>query len=136
MLTARLRTRNRDLTWAGLLFGVMLTGLVACAGPGKPAPLGRPLMLSPGEQLELPDASVLLYLGVSNDSRCLPGAQCVRAGDADVAIAITAPDAPMHSTSINTANPEVEIGKWRLRLRSLDAGSQPRLTLQIDERQP
>lgn len=136
MLTARLPTRSPDLIWAGLLLGVMLTGLAASASPGQPAPLGQPLMLSPGEQLELPDASVLLYLGVTNDSRCPPNAQCVRAGDANVAVAITAPGAPTRSSAINTANPEVEIGKWRLQLLSLDAAPQPRLTLQIDERQP
>lgn len=134
MLTPRPRTFKSDL--AGWLMGAMLVGLAACASPGHPAPLGQPLMLSPGEQLKLPDASVLLYLGVTADSRCPPDAQCVRAGDADVAIAVTAPGAPMRSTSINTSNPEVEIGRWRLRLLSLDAGPQPRLTLQVDERQP
>lgn len=136
MPRTRLHTCNCGLPWAGLLLGAMLIGLAACASPGRPAPLGQPLTLSPGEQLKLPDASVLLYLGVAADSRCPPDAQCVRAGDADVAIGITAPGAPMRSTSINTANPEVEIGRWRLRLLSLEAGLPPRLTLQVDERQP
>lgn len=136
MSTAHFETRNRKLTWARLLLGVVLTGLAACASSGQQAPLGQPLVLSPGEQLKLPDARVLLYLGVTNDSRCPADAQCVRAGDADVAIAITAPGSQARSTAINTASPEVEIGRWHLRLLSLDAGPQPRLTLQVDERQP
>lgn len=119
-----------------LALGLALTALAACASHESPALLGQPLVLAPGEQVKLPDSTLLRYLGVSADSRCPPGAQCVRAGDADVVVGLAAHGAPTRSTTINTRSPEADIGRWRVLLLSLEHGALPRLTLQVHERQP
>ena len=106
--------------------------LVACASAGRTMSPGQPMVLRPGDSVSLPDAAVLRYLGVSADSRCRPDVQCIRAGDADVALAYTSRDAASRSITINTDAPAADVGGWHLRLLSLEFGASPRVTLQVD----
>ena len=110
--------------------------LVACASAGRTMSPGQPTVLRPGDSVSLPDAAVLRYLGVSADSRCRPDVQCIRAGDADVALAYTAPGAASRSMMINTDAPAADVGGWHLRLLSLEFGASPRVTLQVDRTAP
>ncbi|MBA2238794.1 MAG: hypothetical protein H0W24_08895 [Lysobacter sp.] len=122
--------------YLGPALSLVLAALTACASHSDAVPLGQPLVLTPGQQVKLPDSTVLRYLGVSADSRCPPDVQCVRAGHADVAIGLASHGAPIRSTTINTQNPEADIGRWHVRLLLLEHGLLPRLTLQVDERKP
>ena len=106
--------------------------LVACASAGRMISPGQPMVLQPGESVSLPDGAALRHLGVSADSRCLPDVQCIRAGDADVALAYTSRDAASRSITINTDAPAADVGGWHLRLLSLEFGASPRVTLQVD----
>ena len=106
--------------------------LVACASTGRAMSPGQPVVLRPGDSVWLPDAAVLRYIGVSADSRCRPEVQCIRAGDADVALEYTARGAASRSITINTDAPSADVGEWRLRLLSLEFAAPPRATLQVD----
>lgn len=117
---------------AGALAVLPCVLLVACASAGRVMPPGQPTALRPGDPVSLPDAAVLRYIGVSADSRCRPDVQCVRAGDADVALEYTARGAAPRVITINTDAPAADIGEWRLRLLSLEFGASPRATLQVD----
>lgn len=128
--------RPRRPWFTALVPGLALAALAGCVSKGDAAPLGQPLVLSPGEQVKLPDSTLLRYLGVTTDSRCPPDVQCVRAGDANIAIGLAAHGEPTRSTTINTRDPEADIGRWHLRLLALGHGTLPQLTLQVDQRQP
>ena len=106
--------------------------LVACASAGWTMSPGQPTVLRPDDSVWLPDAAVLRYIGVSADSRCRPDVQCIRAGDADVALEYTARGAASRSITINTDAPSADVGEWRLRLLSLEFAAPPRATLQVD----
>ena len=106
--------------------------LVACASAGAAMSPGQPMVLRPGDSVSLPDAAVLRYIGVSADSRCRPDVQCIRAGDADVALEYSARGAASRSITINTDAPAADVSGWRLRLLSLEFGAAPRVTLQVD----
>ena len=106
--------------------------LVACASAGRTMLSGQPLQLRPGDAASLADAAMLRYIGVSADSRCRPDVQCVRAGDADVALEYAARGAAPRTITINTDAPSADLGAWRLRLLSLEYGPSPRATLQVD----
>ena len=114
------------------LSGLLCFLLAACASAGGAVKPGQPIVLRAGESVALPDAAVLRYLGVSADSRCRPDVQCIRAGDADVALEYTAPGAVVRSITINTDTPAADVGAWQLRLLSLEFGPAPRATLQVD----
>ena len=117
---------------AEALAALLCLSLVACASVGRTMSPGQPMLLRPGESVSLPDAAVLRYVGVSADSRCRPDVQCIRAGDADVALEYTTRGAGSQPVTINTDTPAAEIGEWRLRLLSLEFGPSPRATLQVD----
>ena len=106
--------------------------LVACASTGRAMSPGQPMVLRPGDAASLPDFAVLRYVGVSADSRCRPDVQCIRAGDAEVALEYTARGAASRSITINTDAPAADVGGGHLRLLSLEFGASPRATLQID----
>ena len=80
---------TRSLTLACLVSCAAST-LPGCAsGDVRTATLGQPVTLQVSEQIALPGDAMLRYVGVTADSRCPPGVQCIRAGDADVAFEFT-----------------------------------------------
>lgn len=113
-------------------------GCTTGAGSGRvTAPIGVPIQMAPGQQVSLPDGATLRYVEVAADSRCPPGAQCIRAGDADVAFEFTDTAQPPRRLTINTDPPATaRIGPWRLHLLALAFGQPAIATVQIDPATP
>ena len=102
------------------------------------APIGVPIPMTPGQRIVLPDGATLRYLEVAADSRCPPGVQCIRAGDADVVFEFTAArQGPPSRITVNTDPPATAgTGQWRLRVLALAVGESPLVTVQIDPASP
>ena len=121
---------------------LVLACLVSCAAGALPgcasgdvrtATLGQPITLQVGEQVALPGDASLRYVGVTADSRCPPGVQCIRAGDADVVFEFTPSAGSAVPVSVNIPEaPTAPIGKWQLTLLSLEFGEAPQATVQVD----
>lgn len=116
-----------------LLTAVMLG--CASGGTGRSVPLGQSFTLQPGERVSLPGNASLRYLSIANDSRCPPGVQCIRAGDADVLFEfVPSAGGTTAQVTLNTENaPSAPIGAWRLQLLTLEHGESPRATVRVDE---
>lgn len=90
--------------------------------PSAPAPAtaatlqpGVPARLAPGDAAILPDRSTLRYLGIASDSRCPPGAQCIRAGEAEALFQVDAPSGrDARSLVISTRSPTASLGDGHL----------------------
>lgn len=111
-----------------------LTALSACASGGSGASAGGGLnpTLKPGERIALSDRSQLRYLGVSNDSRCPPNVQCIRAGDADVNFEFAPVAGAVQPLTFNTERATVlSAGTWTIELTGLAPGDAPAATLKI-----
>ena len=70
------------------------------AGSAQPVPieLGRAFSLSPGQVGQLADGTLRVgFTGVSADSRCPRGEQCVWAGDATVQVWLQGASGPKHT---------------------------------------
>ena len=112
--------------------------LTVCASGGRASPgesfvPGESFALSVRQQIMLPDAATLRYIGIANDSRCPPKVQCIRAGDADVLFDFTSSGASPVRITLNTERVRTaNIGIWRLQLLELAQGNRPRATLRID----
>ena len=90
---------------------------------------GESFALSVGQQIVLPDAATLRYVGIANDSRCPPKVQCIRAGDADVLFDFTSSGTAPARITLNTERVRTtNIGVWRLQLLELAPGDMPRAT--------
>lgn len=119
-----------------------LACLVSCAAgtlPGcasgdvRAATPGQPMTLQVGERVTLPGDAALRYVGVTTDSRCPPGVQCIRAGDADVAFEFTPAGGTPVAVDVNIPeSPATMVGEWKLRLLSLEFGEAPAATVRID----
>lgn len=127
---------SRGLPLAAL--AMLVCCLTVCASGGRAQPgesfvRGESFALSVGQQIVLPDAATLRYVGIANDSRCPPNVQCIRAGDADVLFDFTSSGASPARISLNTERARTaNIGAWRLQLLGLAPGNMPRATLRID----
>lgn len=119
-----------------------LACLVSCAAGALPgcasgdvraATPGQPMTLQVGERVSLPGDAALRYVGVTADSRCLPGMQCIRAGDADVAFELTPAGGAPVVVSVNIPeSPAATVGEWKLHLLSLEFGEAPAATVRVD----
>jgi hypothetical protein len=129
---------SRGLPLAAL--ALLVCSLTVCASGGRTSPgasivPGESFALAVGQQITLPDAATLRYIGIANDSRCPPNVQCIRAGDADVLFDFTSSGASPARITLNTERVHTaNIGAWRLHLLALAAGALPRATLRIDAR--
>lgn len=115
-----------------------LPGCSTGASPGRAsAPTGAPIQMVPGQRIALPDGATLRYLEVAADSRCPPGVQCIRAGDADVAFEFTDTAQAPRQVTVNTDPPAAAtIGRWQLHLLALAFGQSPAATVRIDPTTP
>jgi hypothetical protein len=110
----------------------VLAILSACASGSSIAPY-QDIALTVNQQVTLPDATTLRYLGITNDSRCPANVQCVRAGDADVRFDYTDKGAPTSRVTLNTERTlSTRIGAWRLQLVALAPGANPQVTVRIE----
>jgi hypothetical protein len=112
------------------------------ASGGKPAESdmrtiasGTSMSLRQGETVRLPDDATLKYVAVTQDSRCPPNVQCIRAGDADIAFEF-AGGATARAVTLNLPeSPTASMGAWRLTVESLEFGQMPPVTVRIDPAQ-
>ena len=95
---------------------------------------GSDFTMTAGEQVSLPDASRLRYIGIANDSRCPPDVMCIRAGDADVLFDHAAAGGTPSRIALNTERTRsAALGTWQLQLVGLTArGTPSAVTLRID----
>jgi hypothetical protein len=114
-----------------LALGVLAV-LSGCASSGSMTP-GQDITLAIHQQVTLPDAATLRYVGIANDSRCPPKVQCVRAGDADVLFDVTTGTAAPSRITLNTERTlSASLGAWRLHLIALAPGENPSVTIRIE----
>lgn len=122
-----------------LLGPLLLATLGACASTGSApaAALGQALVMTPGQTVALPAGARLRYVEVTNDSRCRPDVQCIRAGDANVVYEFTPASAAMQRIVLNTTESlpaSTTIGDWQLQLTALSFDAAPKATVRIDAR--
>lgn len=119
-----------------LLAPFLIATLGGCASTGA-APavaLGQPMIMTPGERVALPAGASLRYVEVTDDSRCRPDVQCIRAGDANVVFEFTQASASAQRITLNTAAQPATaaIGDWQLKLIALSFDAAPRATVRVD----
>lgn len=92
--------------------------------------------MNPGEHVMLADHSQLRYVRLVADSRCPPGVQCIRAGDAEIALQWVPQAGAAQDFGLKTpapAQPQSRgLGTRRLTLLSLARGEAPQAQLQIE----
>lgn len=94
---------------------------------------GSAATLQPGGQLVLPDSTRLRYVGVVADSRCPPGVQCIRAGDADVRFEVTPASGQPQVLTLNIPeHPAATVAGWQVRILDLAFDEAPPVTIQVD----
>ncbi len=96
---------------------------------------GETFTMASGARVALADSGTLRYVRVTNDSRCLPGRQCVWAGDAEVVFEWTADaTAAPESFSLHTGRGDrsKDLGGRRLTLMSLEPGGEPEAQLKLE----
>jgi hypothetical protein len=96
------------------------------AGPAAPLPIepGKSFSLRPGESAQTSDAALQVgFEGVTADSRCPKGVQCVWAGDATVRIWLQRGAGPREARELHvapSATQAVRVMEHELRLVRLD----------------
>jgi hypothetical protein len=104
-----------------LAAGLIPLSLVACA-TATPAPStrgSRPLWA--GESTRI-DGVTVRFVGAENDSRCAPGQQCIREGEATVRLHVAEPGSPASDLRLLTSPPDSSAAIYtthRVRLDSL-----------------
>lgn len=111
--------------------------LSACAhagGAGRVLAAGQSAQLRPGDSVSLPDRSRLRFVEVTSDSRCRPGLQCIRAGEAVLAFELSGGDGARSTLSFDTSAPEPRqrAGDWTVILQSLDFAEPPQATIKLE----
>lgn len=92
------------------------SALAACAispAAGITVKDGARVDLLPGQSARLDDGSTVHYARLVNDSRCPPDAQCVWAGDAEIALEWHTGNPPAQAVSLHT---NTSVGPDRVRL--------------------
>ncbi|MGN6513346.1 MAG: hypothetical protein ACTHKZ_07220 [Lysobacteraceae bacterium] len=118
------------------LLPLALSLLAACSTVAgeRDVATGQPFDLAPGARVALEDGGSLRYVGLVNDSRCPPTAQCVWAGDAEVAFQWTSASGAASRFSLHTMpgrrEHALDARRW-LRLVALQRGRAPVATLQV-----
>ena len=95
---------------------------VACLNPTSPdAVVGKPFELNAGATALLSDGARIQFTTVSGDSRCPMDAQCVWAGDATVAIAVSQSGKPADACELHTqqSGSQISCGDYVITLRAL-----------------
>jgi len=130
----------RSIT-AAVLFAATMSACASTSGTTsmeessmRSAAAGQSTSMTQGENVRLPDGGILRYVQVTQDSRCPPGVQCIRAGDADLEFAYY--PAVWHTPTRITPNlpeaPTKPIGAWNLTVEQLTFGDAPKVTVRID----
>jgi hypothetical protein len=122
----------------GFLVLATLT-LVACAttagGSARMIEDGQSFSMRPAETVIFADHSQLRYVRLVADSRCRPDVQCIRAGDAEIALQWTPAAGTTQDFSLKTPPEQPhsrDLGARRLTLLSLDRGEAPQAQFRIE----
>ena len=128
----------RTLNIRGFL-AVSMLALAACATPtGGSARVigdGQSFSMRPAESVTFADHSQLRYMRLVADSRCRPDVQCIRAGDAEIALQWTPATGATQDFSLKTPPEQPhsrDLGARRLTLVSLDRGEAPQAQFRIE----
>jgi hypothetical protein len=99
---------------------------------------GDSFRMRPGTSVSVPGEGTLRYVGVANDSRCMPDVQCVWAGDAEVAFEWRPDGGGTDAFSLHTGKGDKShpIGSHVLVLAGLERGSAPVAQLTLEARKP
>ena len=134
-VVARLPMRSMLALGSLLLLSACSTVVDAGTG-GRSVSDGETFSIDPGGQVMLADQSQLRYERLVADSRCRPDVQCIRAGDAEIALRWIPASGVADSFNLKTpppAQPQSHaLGERRVTLVSLDRGEMPAAQLRID----
>ena len=119
---------------ASLACALALSACAHAGDAGRALAAGQSAQLRPGDSVALPDRSRLRFVEVVNDSRCRPGLQCIRAGEAVLAFELTGGDGAKTALSFDTSAPQPRqrAGAWTLELQSLDFAEPPQATVKLE----
>ena len=113
--------------------------LAACAtavgGSDRMIDDGQSFSLQPAGNVTLADHSQLRYVRLVADSRCAPDVQCIRAGDAEIALQWTPAAGATQDFSLKTPPEQPysrDLGARRLTLLSLGRGEAPQAQFRIE----
>ena len=121
-----------------LVAGTLALASCATAAGGSARMIGdgQSFSMRPAESVTFADHSQLRYVRLVADSRCRPDVQCIRAGDAEIALQWTPATGAMQEFSLKTPPPEQpqsrDLGTRRLTLLSLDRGDAPQAQFRIE----
>lgn len=120
-----------------LLAGAVVSGCATDAGePGNQSGQYTPggaVTLQPGGRVVLPDGAGLRYVEVMADSRCPPGVNCIRAGDAEVRFELETASGDVWPLTLNLPDrPTSTVGNWRVELQQLAFGEAPPATVRVE----
>ena len=128
-----------NLYLRSLLAGCGLVVMAACTtvmgGNDRMIDDGQTFAMQPGQPVMLADHSRLRYVRLVADSRGPPYVQCIRAGDAEIALQWTPEGAASQDFSLKTPPEQPqsrELGERRLTLLSLGRGEAPQAQFRID----
>jgi hypothetical protein len=96
---------------------------------------GQTFSMRPAESVTFADHSQLRYVRLVADSRCRPDVQCIRAGDAEIALQWTPATGAAQDFSLKTPPEQPhsrDLGARRLTLVSLGRGEAPEAQFSIE----
>ena len=96
---------------------------------------GQSFSMAPAESVALADHSQLRYVRLVADSRCPPDVQCIRAGDAEIALQWTPATGATQDFRLKTPPEQPQsrdLGARRLTLLSLGRGEAPQAQFRIE----
>lgn len=113
---------------------LLLAGCASQAASEPATSMGHPVELSPGQQIALAHGGSVRYVETTNDSRCRPEHQCIRAGEAIVVFEISNRGEAARRVELRSdaKPPTVPAGDVVVRLVSLSFDTPPRATVQVD----
>ena len=125
------------------LAATAFAALAACttvAAPGsRMVADGQSFAMQPGEQVMLADHGTLKYVRLVADSRCRPDVQCIRAGDAEIAMQWQPAGGAARDFSLKTPEggkptpaQSQDLDGRRVTLLSLARGDAPEAQLQVE----
>jgi hypothetical protein len=113
-----------------------LTACATAAGGGaRMIGDGQSFSMRPAESVTFADHSQLRYVRLVADSRCRPDVQCIRAGDAEIALQWTPATGAAQDFSLKTPPEQPhsrDLGARRLTLVSLARGEAPGAQFSIE----
>jgi len=121
------------------LLAASTLALAACAtvagGGVRMIEDGQSFSMAPAQGVTLADHSQLRYVRLVADSRCPPDVQCIRAGDAEIAMQWTPATGSSQDFSLKTPPEQPQsrdLGARRLSLLSLGRGDAPQAQFRVD----